>query len=471
MSLFCMVMVRNFTFLFFLLCVFSVSAQGLQQKMDSLIRNTPFLKEGETGICVYDCNDGTYLYRYRDMKNSRPASNEKLLTCVAGLDLLGASYPFKTTLYCDRFDNLYIKGGFDPEFGDEDMNALVNAVADAGIGKLSGYLFGDVSMTDGNYWGPGWAWDDTPYSFQPYMSPLMFNKGCVDIMATPKRDGGINITYYPESSYFMVVYHPGNGAFTISRDWQNGKNVIYATGTTDKTVKMDINVSSSRDYFMYTFAQRLLKSGVRARQVRKMLRDSIPFEYVTCPRENVVPLKTVSHSLAEIVTTCLKNSDNLNAEAVLSHVALHALNKKAGLTAADGATALKNFVAGKLRLNPDDYKIVDGCGLSPYNQLSPYFLVQVLKYALRMSSFSTFYNALPVAGEDGTLSGRMRGTKAAGNVRAKTGSLNGISTLSGYLTAGNGHRLIFSIMNQNIDSPKAAKEFENNVCVLLSNWK
>lgn len=471
MSLFCIVMTRYLIFLFSFLWTFAVPAQSLRQGLDSLIRHTSFLQEGETGICVYDRTNDTYIYRYRDMKNSRPASNEKLLTCVAGLDLLGPTYPFTTTLYCDHFDNLYVEGGFDPEFGDENMNELVDAVYDTGIRKLRGYLFGDVSMTDDRYWGPGWAWDDTPYSFQPYMSPLMFNKGCVDIMATPRRNGGVSITFYPPSSYFQVLYRPDGSAFDITRDWKNGKNVIYATGTTDKPVKMDINVSSSKDYFMYTFAQRLLKSGIRARHIRKMLRDSIPFEYVKRPKNNVLVLKSVSHPLSDIITKCLKNSDNLNAEAVMRHYAIHVLDKKEGITASDGAAALSKFVENRLRLSPDDYKIADGSGLSPYNQLSPYFLVEVLKYASRMAAFNTFYNALPIAGVDGTLSGRMRGTKAENNVRAKTGTINGISTLSGYLTASNGHRLIFSIMNQNVRNAKDVKEFENQICVLLSNWK
>lgn len=464
-------MLRYFTFWILALAVSLASAQGLQGSLDSLVHSSPVLRGGETGICVYDRTTSTYLYRYRDTKNTRPASNEKLLTCVAGLDLLGPTHPFTTTLYCDRYDNLYVEGGFDPEFGDEDMNRLVNAVHDAGIHKLRGYLFGDVSLTDGNYWGSGWAWDDAAYSFQPYMSPLMFNKGCVDVMATPRRDGGINVTFYPASSYFQIVYSPGEGKFDISRDWKNNSNVIYATGTTDKPVKLDINVYSSRDYFMHTFAHRLLQSGVRARHINKMLRDSVPFEYVKRPASQVLALKSVSHSLAEVVTKCLKNSDNLNAEAIMCHYACHALNKNKGITAADGVAALTDFVAKKLHLNPGDYRIADGSGLSPYNQLSPYFLVEVLKYASRIASFRTFYDALPIAGVDGTLSGRMRGTRAENNVRAKTGTINGISTLSGYVTAANGHQLAFSIMNQNITDSKAAKAFEDEVCVLLSNWR
>ena len=462
---------RYFIFAVAFLCTSLLSAQNLQVELDSLIHNSSFLRQGETGICVYDRTTGTYIYRYRDMKNARPASNEKLLTCVAALDLLGADHPFTTTLYCDKFDNLYIEGGFDPEFGDEDMNVLVNAVTDMGIRKLKGYLFGDVSMTDEKYWGPGWAWDDTPYSFQPYMSPLMFNKGCVDVVASLKRDGGINVSAYPASTYYQLEYKPSNGNFDITRDWTNNKNVIYVTGTTDKDRKLDLNVYSSKDFFMHTFAERLLQAGVKAKHVRRMLNKSVPFEYVSRPLNNVVTVKTVSHPLSEVMAKCLKNSDNLNAEAILKNYARKALNKTKGLTETDCASALRWFVQNKLHLNPDDYRIADGCGLSPYNEISPYLLVEVLKYATRLPSFGTFYNALPVAGVDGTLSSRMRGTSAGNNVRAKTGTVTGVSSLSGYVTARNGHQLIFSVMNRDFNNSKEAKDFENRVCLLLSNWQ
>lgn len=448
-----------------------LSAQSLQASLDSLLRYSPFLRQAETGICVYDRTTDTFLYQYRDMKNARPASNQKLLTCVAALDLLGNNYPFTTTLYCDRFDNLYVEGGYDPEFGDEDMNVLVNAVYDAGIRRIKGYLFGDVSMTDEKYWGPGWAWDDTPADFQPYMSPLMFNKGCVGVIASLKREGGLNVTVYPSSSYYQLEYKPTNAKFDVWRDWINNKNVLYATGTSTADKRVDLNLYSSRDFFMHTFAERLLQSGVRAKQVRKTLRKALPFEYVERPTNNVLILKAVSHPLSVVMTKCLKNSDNLNAEAILKNYARRALNKQKGVTEADGASALRWFVQNKLRLNPTNYRISDGCGLSPYNALSPYLLVQVLRYASTMPTFSTFYNALPVAGVDGTLSRRMRGTAAENNVHAKTGSVTGISSLSGYVTARNGHQLVFSIMNQNVNNSVDAKSFENNICILLSNWK
>lgn len=462
---------KNLAIIIALLWASLLQAQSLKEGMDALISSSPFLKQAETGICVYDRTTKTYLYRYRDGKNARPASNQKLLTCVAALDLLGETFPFTTTLYCDYWDNLYVEGGFDPEFGDEDMNILVNSVHDAGISRLGGYLFGDVSLTDDKYWGQGWAWDDAPYSFQPSMSPLMFNKGCVTIMASPKRNGGINVTAYPSSSYYALVYRPSDGAFKVTRDWVDNKNVFYVSGITDTDKRLNLSVYSSRDYFMHTFAERLLLSGVRARNIRETLEKEIPFEYVTRPQQNILALKTVSHPLSDVMTKCLKNSDNLNAEAILKNYARYALRKNKGLTAEDGVTALQGFISGKLHLNPDAYRIADGCGLSPYDQLSPYLLVEVLKYASQMVSFSTFYNALPVAGVDGTLSNRMTGTAAENNVRAKTGSVTGVSSLSGYVTARNGHQLVFSIMNQNVDNAKEAKRFEDKVCVLLSNWK
>jgi D-alanyl-D-alanine carboxypeptidase (penicillin-binding protein 4) len=83
--------------------------------------------------------------------------------------------------------SLYLIGGFDPEFMDEDLDRLVDALASQGIRYVTDTLAADVSMTDSVYWGSGWCWDDTPYSFQPYLSPLMLNRGCVDVSVSPAQ--------------------------------------------------------------------------------------------------------------------------------------------------------------------------------------------------------------------------------------------------------------------------------------------
>jgi D-alanyl-D-alanine carboxypeptidase/D-alanyl-D-alanine-endopeptidase (penicillin-binding protein 4) len=135
----------------------------------------------------------------------------------------------------------------------------------------------------------------------------------------------------------------------------------------------------------------------------------------------------------------------------------------------DAAEALTRFAADSLGIDRGLHTVVDGSGVSLYDYTTPAILLEYLKLAYhRPQWFRTFYQALPVAGVDGTLAGRMKGTRAAGNVHAKTGSVTGISTLAGYVTAANGHLLAFVIMNQNVGTLKEARNWQDKVCEALA---
>ncbi|GAE23904.1 D-alanyl-D-alanine carboxypeptidase [Bacteroides pyogenes JCM 10003] len=128
----------------------------------------------EVGISVYDLTEKKPLYTYRDTKLSRPASTMKLLTAVAFLSRADARTPFRTEVWHDGTierdtlkGNLYVVGGFDPEFDDEAMDSLVSAVRAFPISVIDGQVYGDVSMKDSLYWGNGWAWDDNPEATSP----------------------------------------------------------------------------------------------------------------------------------------------------------------------------------------------------------------------------------------------------------------------------------------------------------------
>ena len=128
----------------------------------------------------------------------RPASIEKIITTVTALAELGTSYTFDTrlaytgTIGADStlHGNLYVVGGFRPlNLWKDDLHRLTDAVHRAGINSIKGNLVADVSVMDSIYWGTGWAWDDTPNAFQPYLSPLMLNRGCVNVSVKPSQKG------------------------------------------------------------------------------------------------------------------------------------------------------------------------------------------------------------------------------------------------------------------------------------------
>lgn len=162
----------------------------------------------------------------------------------------------------------------------------------------------------------------------------------------------------------------------------------------------------------------------------------------------------------------MKESDNLNAEALLCRLGAQASEKKQ-VAAEDGIVEIMKLIR-RLGKNPNQYKIADGCGLSNYNYLSPALLVDFLKYAYSHTEvFRKLYKSLPVGGVDGTLKHRMKKVPAFRNVHAKTGSFTAINTLAGYLRQKNGHEVAFAIMNQNILSAARARAFQDKVCEVL----
>lgn len=123
----------------------------------------------------------------------------------------------------------------------------------------------------------------------------------------------------------------------------------------------------------------------------------------------------------------------------------------------------------QLERAPHHYKIVDGSGVSMYNYISPSLMMAYLKYAYHHTEiYKPFYDALPIAGKDGTLQYRMKKGKAFNNVHAKTGTVTGVSSLAGYVKNSAGDMIAFVIINQNILNGKDARNFQDKICELLA---
>ena len=170
------------------------------------------------------------------------------------------------------------------------------------------------------------------------------------------------------------------------------------------------------------------------------------------------------HSFDQILTRMMKQSDNLYAECMFYHNAL-ATSRPA--TQKNARTAVRQMIQ-RLGYDPARYRVADGSGLSLYNYVSAELLTSLLRYAWRSDRIREhLVPSLPLAGVDGTLKDRMQKSKAYRNVRAKTGTLTGISSLAGYLTAANGHQFAFCIINQGVVKAKDGKDFQDKVCRYL----
>lgn len=461
---------KRIFFLFLLLpWAGALRAQSLSRQLDALL-DEEVLRTSEVGITVFDLTAGKSLYRYQDEKLYRPASTQKIITSVTALAVLGTDYAMNTRLGCtgqvenDTLKgNLYLIGGFDPELMDEDLDRLVEAVAAQGIRYVADTVAADVSLTDAAFWGPGWSWDDAPYSFQPCLSPLMLNRGCVDVRIVPaQKDSLPVVTCTPASSYYTVCNravsrNPQAGKLVVERNWMEGGNRITLSGNVSAPCIKTLSLHASQAFFLHTFAERLRQRGI----------GMFACAYADCP-DSAAVFYTLRRPLGEVLERALKKSDNLCAESMFYHLAArHACRKR--VAAADGTDAVCAFMETELGMNPEQYKIVDGSGVSLYNYVSPRLLLEYLKYAYRREElFSPLYEALPVAGVDGTLQYRMRRAGVRGKVHAKTGSVAGVSSLAGYVRAANGHLLAFAVINQNVLKLSRARAFQDKICEILS---
>lgn len=171
------------------------------------------------------------------------------------------------------------------------------------------------------------------------------------------------------------------------------------------------------------------------------------------------------HTIDQILMRMMKESDNLYAEAMFYQLAASTGNHPAS---AKSAKAVIRQLVNKLGLDGSRYRFADGSGLSLYNYVSAELEVRLLRYAYENENiYNHLLPSLPIAGQDGTLRRRMRSQFTNGNVRAKTGTLEGVSSLCGYLTASNGHRLCFSIINQGVMHAKNGRKFQDKVCSIL----
>lgn len=470
----------RFLIVFFLLSGFCFSQTSVQGKIDKLLSDK-FFESTHAAIDVYDLTNKDTVYQKNVKYLMHPASNMKILTSAAGLVFLGPDYNFETTLYYkgdvkDRVLNgdIYIVGGFDPIFSIIDLDYFVNAIDSLRIKKINGNILADVSNIDTMYWGKGWMWDDDPSTDSPYLSSLNINENSVDALLIGTKLGkAAHLILNPYSDYFKIdnetITVPSNaeGSYTITRDWMNKKNTIIATGRVrrEKIISGDeepisLNVFRPDLYFLTLLKETLERKGIK---VKGEINDSL------LPKDAVY-LRTVSRPLSKVIEPLNKKSDNLSAEMVLYAMAGKYFGKPA--TAKKGISVINNFITST-GFNPEKYRLVDGSGLSHYNLVSAELILEVLKYMYYSEPdlYEKLSDSFPVAGVDGTLEKRMRGTIAEGSVKAKTGTISGVSDLSGYITTKSGKLLAFSILMENfVNNTSTARNFQDEICKILVDY-
>lgn len=435
--------------------------QSLSTKLNKIIGNK-FFDTCLVSIQVEDLTGNKTLFKKNEKMLLRPASNMKILTSAAGLIFLGENYEFTTRLYYDGYisndtlnGNLYFEGGCDPDFTTNDFYHFVNALQEKNIRHVNGNIFGDISFKDSLYWGKGWMWDDDPSSDAPRLSALNLNDNCVTIVTSENTIG-----LYPKTNFVDLIFNDKDSVFSVSRDWLNGTNKILINGKPNYVDSIKVNIINPEEYFLTVFREILDSNGIAISGITGLGKVN----------ENCKLIESTKRKYSEVILNLNKNSDNLSAE-----MTLYALSEKyfgRPASANSGLKMIKTLI-DSLGLNSENYRLVDGSGVSHYNVISAELIVKSLKYIYQKYPdwFKILYDSFPVAGVDGTLENRMKLSNEVNNVHAKTGTLTGVSCLSGYITGRSDKLLAFSIMMQNfVGSSKRARDFQDKICEILSNY-
>lgn len=434
-----------------------------------------FFRSTLAAVDIYNLTSREIIYRHNENMLLHPASNMKVLTTAAALYFLGPDYNFKTVIAHDGeikdsvlMGNLYFIGGFDPDFTSQDLDSMIIQLREIGIKKINGNLYVDVSKMDSLFWGSGWMWDDDPsYNF-PYMTPLVINDASVKVIYSPGNVGDkVNITLLPESKYFhysneSLTVESDTADFIITRDWINRSDSIIIKGELDINSELDtvqINLTNPNKYFLTLARETLNKHQITVAGKCDTILVAEPVE----------ELFSIERSFSDVIINLNKESDNLSAEMTLRALAYENQGKPA--SAENGIKLIDSLIID-VGLNPDDYRLVDGSGVSHYNLVTAELLNEVLKYFYieHRDLYKILYDSFPVAGVDGTIENRMEDNSAFNNVHAKTGTLSGVSCLSGYVTSAKGDLISFSILMQNyVGSSRNARYFQDEICRLLSD--
>jgi D-alanyl-D-alanine carboxypeptidase/D-alanyl-D-alanine-endopeptidase (penicillin-binding protein 4) len=358
---------------------------------------------GASGAWVYDGGAGRTVFKWRSAQRRVPASVQKLVTTAPALDRLGPEARFETAVLADGSvaegtldGDLYLRGSGDPTFGSGALDRLAGLVADTGLERVSGRVWGDESFFDRLRGGPSSSFGTSPYVGP--LSALAFNHGSL---------------------------------LPVGRGWQRDPP---------------------------TFAAERLRVSLRRADVaiEKKARSG------KAPEAAHAIASVESPPLASIVRHTNQVSDNYYAEMLLKGIG--ARSGRLGSTSA-GARVARPFA----REAGFSARVADGSGLSRANLVSPRDIGRLLLDARDEPWFDAFYRSLPLAGKTGTLHKRMRGTRASGRCRAKTGTLSGVTALAGYCRAPDGDTVTFAVLMNRINV-FAGRRAQDRIAALLASY-
>jgi D-alanyl-D-alanine carboxypeptidase/D-alanyl-D-alanine-endopeptidase (penicillin-binding protein 4) len=464
------------------------------------VLNEAEIQHGRFGVSVLSLKDGRVLYSRNADKLFTPASNMKVYTTAVALELLGADYRWRTSVYANKRPDangivegdltLYGRGAPDliskPRGDAPSLSKLADQLYQSGVREIRGNIIGDNSYFRGELFGIGWQWNDIQWYFGAEPSALSIDENAVEVTIAPgaKQGAGANVVVNPNSSPIHLVNETMTGersdtaSIGIMREL-SGNNVrvwgdFPANG---RAFSAFLSVHDPAMWAATSFKQALTARGIkvsgepRTRDFRSADIEKFDIQKtVELAHEDGAPLNA-------IVRHTNKESDNLYAELIL-----RTLGKERGTSAPDpdprknrergddeaGTAVVRSWLESK-GISTKGLAIRDGSGLSRLDLITPETTARLLLAMANSTSAAAFHDSLPIAGRDGTLSGRLK--KLTGRVFAKTGTLTYTHSLSGYATTPANDTLVFSIMCNDATGGRGAVQVIDDIASLIADFR
>jgi len=439
----------------------------------SAILNVPEFEHVSWGVAVQSIDSGDTVFALNAAKLMMPASNMKILTLAAVAERLGWDYTFETRLMTSApiedgilKGDLIVVGSGDPTIGhraaDTGNGRLFEAWAEqlvnAGIRRIDGRLIGDDNAFDDDGVEAGWVWDDLAYSYAAPIGALTYDSNAVELVVRPATTAGdiAQLAVRPADSGLIVENHvttsPPGGQFSLDLRRGPGTSRLVARGAVPvgtAEFARTVSVDNPTDFFVTALQRALVGHGIT------ISGPALDIDAMTPPPDLSACRVLISHRSAPLSTLAvpmMKLSLNLYADTLLK-----VLGASAGETGTvETGRQVVRSVLQSWGIAADGVVLSDGSGLSRYNFVTVETLVSALRHVAREPRHAVpFESTLPVAGQDGTLANRMKGTAAEGNAHAKTGSMTGVRGLSGYVRTRDGERLAFAMLANNFNIPSA----------------
>ncbi len=461
--------------------------ESLADKLNQILSNSA-LDGTTTGVSIRNADSGELLYSYYGDHRLHPASNMKILTSIAALETLGKDYQFTTEVLTDGTikgevlqGNLYLKGKGDPTLLKTDLDQFAADLKAKGISKIKGNLIGDDTWYDDVRLSQDLNWSDEPFYTGAQVSALTlspnedYDAGTIIVEVYPGKEVGDKpiVKLTPHTDYVHIVNNASTDSTdhsrSISIEREHGSNNIVIDGVIPlegSNARSWVSIWEPTGYAVDVFKKSLEEKGIT-------LIGNSKATVGTTPTDATLLTSKKSMRLEELLIPFMKLSNNGHGET---------LAKEMGKVRHDDGSWAKGLdvmeeVITQFGVNNETILLRDGSGMSHKNMIPANELSQLLFEVQDEEWYPAFENSLPVAGNaerlvGGTLRYRMSDGPAANNVMAKTGSLTGVSSLSGYVTSKDGQKLIFSVVVNNfLSSSTAIRNIEDAIAIELANYE